>query len=129
LYRQEGQVKLLRISLASLAACAALAAPAHANNGNGLYEPFPSPTSESLAQGFVDALPGGLAFTAPDGLDLGRGVLVGNGAKAAYAGSTATPSRSASGAGFAPSFGWPLGLVLLAAVVGGAGVLAARRRA
>jgi hypothetical protein len=129
LYRQEGQVKLLRISLASLAACAILAAPAHANNGNGLYEPFPSPTSESLAQEFVDGLPGGLSFTAPAGLDLRRGVLVGNAAKAAYVQSTATPSRSASGAGFAPSLGWPLALVLLAAVVGGAGVLAARRRA
>jgi hypothetical protein len=122
-------VKLLRISLASLAACAVLAAPAHADNGNGLYEPFPSPTSESLAQDFVDALPGGLAFTAPNGLDLGRGVLVGKGARAAYVTSTATPSRSTSGAGFAPSLGWPLALVLLAAVLGGAGVLAARRRA
>jgi hypothetical protein len=129
LYRQEGQVKLLRIFLASLAACAVLAAPAHAANGNGLYEPFPSPTSESLAQAFVDGLPGGLAFTAPNGLDLSRGVLVGRSATAAYATSTATPSRSASGSGFAPSLGWPLALVLLAAVLGGAGVLAARRRA
>ena len=70
-----------------------------------------------------------LSSTAPEGLNPGRGGFVGNGAKAAYATSTATPSRSASGAGFAPSLGWPLALVLLAAVLGGAGLLAARRRA
>ena len=122
-------MKLLRISLASLAACAALAAPAHAETGNGLYEPFPSPSSESLSQAFVDSLPGGLGFTSPTGLDLTRGVLVGRAAQDAYTRGAAPAERSASGSGFAPSLGWPLALVLLAAVLGGAWTLALRRRA
>ena len=122
-------MKLLRILLASLAACAVLAAPAHAETGNGLYEPFPSPSSEALAHQFVDSLPGGVGFTDLNGLDLRRGVLVGKTARSAYAAGTAPIERSASGAGFAPSLGWPLALVLLVAVLGGAGVLAARRRA
>lgn len=121
-------MKLLRISLASLAACAVLAAPAHAATGNGLYEPFPSPSSESLAHQFVESLPGGLGFTDLGAPDLRRGVLVGKGAQAAYASGTAPVQRAAAGAGFAPSLGWPLGLVLLAAVLAGAGTLAARRR-
>jgi hypothetical protein len=121
-------VKLLRISLASLAACAALAVPAHADTGNGLYEPFPSPTSDVVAQDFVAGLPGGIAFTDPSGLDLERGVLVGKPAVAAYAvGRTAGERGGAGDSGFAPSFGWPLALVLLAAVLGAAGLLAARR--
>ncbi len=119
-------MKLLRISLASLAACVALAAPAYAETGNGLYEPFPSPTSEGLAQDFVAGLPGGIGFTDVNGLDLQRGVLVGRGARTAYA--TAAPVRRASGdAGFSPSLGWPLALVLLAAVLAGAGLVAVRR--
>ena len=112
LYRQKAQVKLLQICLASLAACAVLAAQAHAQTGNGLYEPFPSPSSEALAQDFVDALPGGVGFTDLNGLDLRRGVLVG---------------RADAGSGFAGTIGWPLALALLAAVLAGAGVLAVRR--
>lgn len=128
MYRPKAQVKLLRISLASLAACAVLAAPAHARNGNGLYEPFPSPTSDALAQEFVDALPGGVGFTDLNGLDLRRGVLVGRPATSAYADAAAAPLRRASaGAGFAPSIGWPLALVLLAAVLGATGFVIARR--
>jgi hypothetical protein len=127
LYRQKAQVKLLRISLASLAACAALAVPAHAETGNGLYEPFPSPSSEALAQDFVDALPGGIGFVDLNGLDLRRGVLVGSGAKSAYATGTAPVARASASSGFAPSIGWPLAIALLALVLGGAGFLAVRR--
>jgi hypothetical protein len=121
-------VKVLRISLAGLAACAALAVPAHADTGNGLYEPFPSPTSDAVAQDFVSGLPGGIAFTDPNGLDLHRGVLVGRSAAAAYkTGGSAGERGGATQAGFAPSFGWPLGIVLLAAVLAAAGTLAVRR--
>jgi hypothetical protein len=127
LYRQKAQVKLLRISLAGLAACAVLAAPARAETGNGLYEPFPSPTSEGLAQDFVNALPGGIGFLELNGLDLRRGVLVGAKARSAYSTHTATAVRSSSGAGFAPSLGWPLAIVLLAAVLGVTGFVAVRR--
>jgi hypothetical protein len=121
-------VKVLRICLAGLAACAALAVPAHADTGNGLYEPFPSPTSDAVAQDFVAGLPGGIAFTNPRGLDLQRGVLVGRSAAAAYETGRAAGERGgATDSGFAPSFGWPLGLVLLAAALGAAGTLAVRR--
>jgi hypothetical protein len=127
LYRPEAQVKLLRISLASLAACAALAAPAHAETGNGLYEPFPSPSHETLAHDFVDALPGGVAFTDLRTGELRRGVLVGPSAAAAYRAGSAPVERARSGVGFAPSFGWPLAIVLLAGVFGGAALLRSRQ--
>jgi hypothetical protein len=91
-----------------------------------LYEPFPSPTSETVAQDFVDALPGGVGFTDLNGLDLRRGVLVGHATTSAYR--TSAPLARASGAArFAPSIGWPLALVLLTAVLAGAGFLAVRR--
>jgi hypothetical protein len=120
-------VKLLGIFLASLAACTILAAPAHAATGNGLYEPFPSPSSERLAHDFVDALPGGVGFTDLNGLDLRRGVLVGKSAQAAYASGTAPVERASSSSGFAPSLGWPLALVLLAGVLGGTALVVKRR--
>ena len=120
-------MKLLQICLASLAACAVLAAQAHAQTGNGLYEPFPSPSSEALAQDFVDALPGVVGFTDLNGLDLRRGVLVGRDAKAAYASGSVPVRRAESGSGFAGTIGWPLALALLAAVLAGAGILAVRR--
>jgi hypothetical protein len=120
-------VKLLRISLASLAACAALASPAHAGSGNGLYEPFPSPTSEARARDFVDALPGAKGLSGLRAPELRRGVLVGGAAAASYAAGHAPSERARPGAGFAPSIGWPLALALLAAVLGGSGVLAVRR--
>lgn len=81
-----------------------------------------------MSQRFVDSLPGGLGFSAAEGLDLSRGVLVGKSAQAAYISPSAVPARSSAGSGFAPSLGWPLALVLLAAVLAGAGALAARRR-
>jgi hypothetical protein len=93
-----------------------------------LYEPFPSPTSDAVAQDFVAGLPGGIAFTNPSGLDLHRGVFVGRSAAAAYrAGGTAGERGGATQAGFAPSFGWPLGILLLAGVLTAAGALAVRR--
>lgn len=120
-------MKLLRISLAGLAAGAALAAPAHAATGNGLYEPFPSPTSETRAQEFVHSLPGGAGFTDLSSPQLERGLLVGKPAVTAYATGRGPAERARAGAGFAPSIGWAPALVLLAAVVAGAGLLVTRR--
>jgi hypothetical protein len=120
-------VKLLRISLVGLVACAALAAPAHAAAGNGLYEPFPSPSSVGLARNFVDALPGGVGFTDLSTVDLARGALLGRPALAAYTVGRAPTERARSGTGFAPSIGWPLAIVLLAVVLGGTRCLAVRR--
>jgi hypothetical protein len=128
LYRQKAQVKLLRISLASLAACAVLAAPAHAQTGNGLYEPFPSPSAEGVTQGFISSLPHGLGLLELNGFDIERGVLVGTQTQRAYQVGTAPVARASAGSGFSPSFGWPLGLALLAVALGGAGLVAVRRR-
>jgi hypothetical protein len=128
LYRQQGQVKLLPISLASLAACAVLAAPAHAETGNGLYEPFPSPTSGAVAQEFLGSLPHGLGLLELNGFDIERGVLVGAQTERAYKVGTAPMARASASSGFAPSFGWPLAVVLLAVALGGAGLVAVRRR-
>ena len=121
-------MKLLPISLASLVACAVLAAPAHAETGNGLYEPFPSPTARGVAQGFIGSLPHGLGLLELDDFDVERGVLVGRQTQQAYQAGTAPIARASAGAGFSPSFGWPLGIALLAVALGGAGLVAVRRR-
>jgi hypothetical protein len=128
LYRQQGQVKLLPISLASLAACAVLAAPAHAETGNGLYEPFPSPSAQGVTQDFIGALPHGLGLLEVNGFDIDRGVLVGGQTQRAYQAGTAPVVRASASSGFSPSFGWPLGIALLAVALGGAGLVAVRRR-
>jgi hypothetical protein len=128
LYRQKGQVKLLPISLASLVACAVLAAPAHAETGNGLYEPFPSPSAEGAAQNFLSSLPHGLGLLELNGFDLQRGVFVVAQTQRAYQAGTAPVARASASSGFAPSFGWPLAVVLLAVALGGAGLVAVRRR-
>lgn len=121
-------MKLLPISLASLAACAALAAPAHAATGNGLYEPFPSPSAQGVPQEFLGALPHGLGLLELNGFEVQRGVLVGAQTQRAYQAGTAPVARASASSGFAPSFGWPIGLALLAVALGGAGLVAARRR-
>jgi hypothetical protein len=119
-------VKVFRISLACLAACSLLAAaPAHAKTSNGLYEPFPSPESGGQAEVFVEGLAGSAGLIGLSGPDLQRGVLLQRGAVV-----SAGPASARGGAGasrFAPSFGWPLALLLLAVALGTTGVLAVRR--
>ena len=121
-------MKLLPISLASLAAYAALAAPAHAETGNGLYEPFPSPSQEGVTQEFLSSLPHGLGLLELNGFNLERGVLVGAQTQRAYQAGTAPVARASASSGFSPSFGWPLAIALLAVALGGAGLVAVRRR-
>jgi len=119
-------VKVFRISLASLAACSLLAAaPAHAKTNNGLYEPFPSPESGGQAEVFVEGLAGSAGLIGLSGEDLQRGVLLQRGAVVATGPASARGGAAASD--FAPSFGWPLALVLLALALGMTGVLAVRR--
>ncbi len=119
-------MKVFRISLASLAACSVLAAaPAHAKTNNGLYEPFPSPESGGQAQVFVEGLAGSAGLIGLNGSDLQRGVILQRGA--VVQGGPATLRGGAAAARFAPSFGWPLGLVLLALALGTVGVLALRK--
>ena len=119
-------MKVFRISLASLAACAVCAVPAHAKTGNGLYEPFPTPESGGLAQTFIEGLGGSAGLAGLTGQDLQRGVVL-----AARADRPARPGehprRRGHAAGFSPSLGWPLALVLLAIALGTARVVTVRR--
>lgn len=120
-------MKLPWIPLASLAACAVLAAPAHAETGNGLYEPFPSPSAIGRAQRFVEALPQAPRLAELNPQNLRRGVLVGRPALAAYTSGRMPIERARGGAEFTPSLGWPLGLALMVAVLGGTAAIAVRR--
>ena len=119
-------MKVFRISLASLAACAAFAVPAaHADTSNGLYEPFPTPESGGRAQVFIEGLAGSAGLIGLSGSDLRRGVLLESGL-----GDQPGPAsvRGGSGSsGFHPSLGWPLALALLAAVLAATRMLLVRR--
>jgi hypothetical protein len=119
-------MKLFRICLVSLAASAVLAAPARAQTGNGLYEPFPTPTSDTVARAFVDRLGGGgVAGVTTD--DLRRGLLVERGSLSALPAGPASARGGQAGSSFSPSLGWPLGLALLALAAGAARMAAVRR--
>jgi hypothetical protein len=119
-------VKVFRISLASLAACAVFAAPAaHAETSNGLYEPFPTPESGGRAQVFIEGLAGSAGLIGLSGPDLRRGVLLERGLSNAPG-----PASVRGGSGkseFHPSLGWPLALALLAAVLVGTRLVVVRR--
>jgi hypothetical protein len=118
-------VKVFRISLASLAVCAVCAVPAHAKTGNGLYEPFPSPQAGSAAQTFIEGLGGGAGAIGLSVDELRRGVVFGRGPAP---GPGAPSARGGlAGSRFAPSFGWALGLALIALALGTARRTAVRR--
>jgi hypothetical protein len=125
LYRPQPQVKVFRISLASLAACAAFAVPAHAKTGNGLYEPFPTPESGGRAQVFIEGLSGSAGLIGLSGRDLQRGVLLERGLSDQPG--PASVRGGSGGSGFHPSLGWPLGLALVAVVLAGTRMLVVRR--
>jgi hypothetical protein len=119
-------VKVFRISLASLAACAVFAVPAaHAKTGNGLYEPFPTPESGGRAQVFIEGLSGSAGLIGLSGSDLGRGVLLERGLSNQPG--AASVRGGLGDSGFSPSVGWPLALVLVALVLAGTRLLMARR--
>jgi len=118
-------VKVFRISLASLAACAAFAVPAQAKEGNGLYEPFPTPESGGRAQVFIEGLAGSAGLIGLSATDIRRGVVLDSGLS-----SQPGPASVRGGSGkadFRPSLGWPLALVLVAAVLAGTRMLVVRR--
>jgi hypothetical protein len=126
LYRPQPQVKVFRISLASLAACAVFAVPAaHAKTGNGLYEPFPTPESGGRAQVFIEGLAGSAGLIGLSGPDLQRGVLLERGVSDKPG--PASVRGGSGGSGFHPSLGWPLALLLLAAVLAGTRLAVVRR--
>jgi hypothetical protein len=113
--------------LASLAACAALAAPAAAQPGK-LYEPFPGPASDKQVKDFVRGLPGGGDRLADelstDELEKGR--LVAPGSSSAGPRDPAS-ARADADSGFAPSTGWGLAVGLLVLAFGSARVVAGRQ--
>jgi hypothetical protein len=118
-------VKVFQISLASLAACAAFAVPAHAKDGNGLYEPFPTPESGGRAQVFIEGLAGSAGLIGLSGPDLRRGVLLQRGLS-----NGPGPASVRGGSGksdFHPSLGWPLALALVAGVLVGTRMFVVRR--
>lgn len=116
---------VFRISLASLAACAVFAVPAHAKTGNGLYEPFPTPESGGRAQVFIEGLSGSAGLIGLSGSDLQRGVLLERGLS-----NQAGPASVRGGSGgsdFRPSLGWPLALALVVVALAGTRMLVMRR--
>ena len=115
------------IVLAGLCLALSSATPAFAQGGTGLYEPFPAPRAEEHSVDFVRGLKGeherlqGLT-----GEDLDRGVTLASapsGPRSSLAGQRGEPA-----AGFAPSMGWLLGIVLLAALALGGVSMAVSRR-
>jgi hypothetical protein len=119
-------VKVFRISLAGLAACAVFAVPAaHAKTGNGLYEPFPTPESGGRAQVFIEGLAGSAGLVGLSGSDLQRGVLLESGLSNQPG--AASVRGGVGGSDLSPSLGWPIALALLAAVVAATRVLVVRR--
>jgi hypothetical protein len=124
-------MKRLGAAVASLLVCMAIAAPAMAQTGNGLYEPFPAAASKARAKRFVSELPGVGGRAEPVSVSdrqLQRGVIVDPRALRTPAPAAGLASSRARGAtGFAPSFGWPLALVLAALALATPFALAARR--
>jgi hypothetical protein len=108
--------------LCVLAACALPVAPAAAQDGAGLYEPFPEPAGPDVVREFIGELPapGPRLATTLSTDELERGVSVPG---------AAVPVPSAQVAGRADpggGLGTPLGWLACAAVVGLAGLAAGR---
>jgi hypothetical protein len=115
--------------LASLLVCIGLAAPAMAQTGIGLYEPFPAAASKARAKRFVSELPGvGGGTLAVTNRQLERGVVVDPQALSTPpAGGSLASDRARGGTGFSPSLSWPLGVALAMLALATPFALAARR--
>jgi hypothetical protein len=124
-------MKRLGVPLASFLLCLAVAAPAMAETGNGLYEPFPAAASKARAKRFLSQLPGLGGQVEPLSVtdrELQRGVIVDRTALGASVPADGLASARARGsAGFGPSFGWPLAIVLFGLALATPFALAARR--
>lgn len=102
-----------------LLTCAAWAPPVLAQEGNGLYEPFPQPRAESRAQAFADKV--GVSATADE---LRDGVFVGRSLAPA---APVRPPDASRRAGVEASATAVAGLLLAALAALGLAVLAAGR--
>ncbi len=100
------------------------AAPAQAQTGGGLYEPFPTPAPESQVKRYIARLPGSSARSAEQtsDRDLREGKFLGRSLPASAGAGQAT-SRAESGADVAGALA---GLAVIALVIGSA--LAITRR-
>jgi hypothetical protein len=111
-----------RVGLASVVACLLLAAPAGAQSGNGLYEPFPSAAPRERAERFVERLD---ARPVSDE-EFERGTFTGAGLEPASAGAASARAEATTGASSAAL--WAVALAILAACAAPALHKAARAR-
>ena len=115
-------------SLAVVLACLTIgASPAAGQDGNGLYEPFPSGVSKERAKRFLERLPseGRALVRDVSERDLERGVFVGSGSESA---ATGVASVRAGVPGDGSAMAWPAQLALLLVPLGAGAALASRRR-
>jgi hypothetical protein len=119
--------------LGVLAASATFAAPAAAQDGAGLYEPFPEPAGPEVSRDFIRALPApGRALAAEltvDQLERGFRVRAGDlpaGFALPAAAPASTGERADPAAGVGTTAGW-IGVAAVVALVGVGAVRLARR--
>jgi hypothetical protein len=110
--------------LVALLASAVLAPAAYAQDGAGLYEPFPGGTSAGLAKRYLDRLPASETKELTSA-EIRRGVFVAHPRTAAIGAASVRAGRRGEGGGSLPPV-LSLGIVALGA--GGGFALASRRR-
>jgi hypothetical protein len=114
--------------LAVLAFSAAPAAPAAAQDGAGLYEPFPEPAGPEVVRDFVGELPapGPRLATSLSSDELERGVRVPSAAFSLPSASGDVAERADPGSGLGDAAGWLAAAALVALAAVGARRLAQR---
>jgi hypothetical protein len=115
---------------ATLLVLGVLAAPAGAQKGGGLYEPFPEPAPDQQVRGFIRSVPGGGRDTEP-GLsdeDLKRGTVVPRAGLRSSSAAGAASARAGVGEDTAFLAGWEVVLALSGLAALGAVVALRRRR-
>jgi hypothetical protein len=110
--------------LVVLLASALLVPAAFAQNGAGLYKPFPGGTSTGLAKSYIARLPASQTKELTSA-EIRRGVFVAGPRKAGIRAASVRAGRSHEGGGSLPPV---LSLGLVALAVGGGFSLASRRR-
>jgi hypothetical protein len=110
--------------LVALLASALLAPAAYAQDGAGLYKPFPGGTSSGLAKRYIGRLPGSETKDLTSA-EIRRGVFMAHPRKGAIGAASVRAGRRDEGEGSLPPV-LSLGIVALAA--GGGFALSSRRR-
>jgi hypothetical protein len=113
-------------AVAGLVAAVVCPPPALAQDGGGLYTPFPAPPTEGPAVQFVRELPGGRAELAELGIeDLRAGVVLDGAAPSSAREASARAGET--GLGGAPSLAWPVEALLLTVGLAAGGLALVRR--